>query len=90
MDCKVTISKDGSEMIIRISLPQEFRKVEFQGPKNLTARQGQVLECLRKRMQDKEIADHLNISTRTAKFHVSNILKAFKVSSRMDILLGPI
>ena len=52
---------------------------------DLTTREAQILIMVRDKKSDKEIATASNISTRTAKFHVANILKKFAVPSRHDL-----
>ena len=54
----------------------------------LTAREGQVLQLLFRRLTNKEIAHQLNISERTAKFHVSNVLNKLGLESRRNFLVG--
>lgn len=51
----------------------------------LTAREAVVLALLLAGQANKEIADWLSISERTAKFHVSNILSKFHVSTRNEL-----
>jgi DNA-binding NarL/FixJ family response regulator len=51
----------------------------------LTAREVQVLKLLLAAKADKEIANHLGISLRTAKSHVSSILRKFRCASRMEL-----
>lgn len=53
---------------------------------SLTQRERQVMEFLLRRFSNKEIAEILNISERTVKFHVSNILGKLQVSSREDLV----
>ncbi len=48
-------------------------------PVKLSLRECQVMELLRKDLQDKEIADQLNISPRTVKFHISRMLEKFEI-----------
>lgn len=48
----------------------------------LTAREGQVLQLLMRRLTNKEIAGTLSISERTVKFHVSNILSKLHLDDR--------
>jgi DNA-binding CsgD family transcriptional regulator len=50
--------------------------------KILTPRQRQVLDMIAANMENKEIAGALHMSVRTAKFHVSNLLQKFGVTSR--------
>ena len=53
---------------------------------SLTAREGQVLQLLFRRLTNKEIAYELNVSERTAKFHVSNVLNKLGFESRKNLL----
>ena len=52
----------------------------------LSPRERQVLGSLRGNLSNKEIARKLNISERTAKFHVSNLLAKFGVKRRLDLI----
>jgi DNA-binding CsgD family transcriptional regulator len=49
---------------------------------SLTAREGQILQLLMRHLANKEISKSLDISERTVKFHVSNILAKFGVEDR--------
>jgi DNA-binding NarL/FixJ family response regulator len=53
----------------------------------LTPREREVLECLLANLSNKEIARKLNITERTAKFHVSNLLAKFEVRRRVDLVM---
>lgn len=53
----------------------------------LTPREMDVFESVQERLTNKEIADRLSITVRTAKFHVSNLLEKFNVESRTDLML---
>ncbi len=53
----------------------------------LSAREKEVLELLLENFSNKEIAGRLHISSRTAKFHVSNVLAKYGLSRRTDLLL---
>ena len=55
-------------------------------PKRMTVRQEQILVFLMRGCSDKDIAQALNISCRTVKFHVSNILQKFHAKSRRALL----
>jgi DNA-binding CsgD family transcriptional regulator len=46
-----------------------------------------VLDALLENQANKEIANKLNISERTVKFHVSNLLAKFGVQRRNDLIL---
>ncbi len=53
----------------------------------LSRREKEVLDALLENQANKEIAGHLHISERTAKFHVSNLLQKFGVRRRADLIL---
>lgn len=53
----------------------------------LSRREMDVLDSLLRNQSNKEIAARLNISERTVKFHVSNLLTKFSVQRRADLLL---
>jgi DNA-binding CsgD family transcriptional regulator len=55
---------------------------------SLTAREGQVLQLLFRHLTNKEIAGQLNISERTAKFHVSNVLNKLGLANRRSLLVS--
>lgn len=57
------------------------------GPRHLSPREREVLEFLLENLSNKEIAKRLNISERTAKFHVSNLLAKFDVRRRVDLVM---
>src|SRR5712664_177863 len=57
---------------------------------SLTTREGQVLQLLFRRLTNKEIAYQLNISERTAKFHVSNVLSKLGLENRRNFLVSPL
>jgi DNA-binding NarL/FixJ family response regulator len=57
---------------------------------SLTAREGQVLQLLFRRLTNKEIAHQLNISERTAKFHVSNVVSKLGLQNRRNLLASPL
>ncbi len=52
----------------------------------LTTREQQIFDLLREGMSNKGIAQALGISERTAKFHVSNLLKKCNADSRWALL----
>ena len=49
---------------------------------SLTAREGQILQLLMRRLTNKAISKSLDLSERTVKFHVSNILAKLGVEDR--------
>jgi DNA-binding CsgD family transcriptional regulator len=52
----------------------------------LTRREEEVLQGILRSLSNKEIANELNLSERTVKFHVSSLLAKYKVHSRMELL----
>jgi DNA-binding CsgD family transcriptional regulator len=52
----------------------------------LTRREEEVLAGLMKSLANKEIANNLNLSERTVKFHVSSLLAKFHVRGRMELV----
>lgn len=57
------------------------------GPARLSRREKEVLDSLLENLSNKEIAAKLNMSERTAKFHVSNLLAKYGVRRRADLIL---
>lgn len=53
----------------------------------LSMREQEVLDGLLSNLANKEIAERLNISERTVKFHVSHLLEKFGVRRRADLIL---
>lgn len=56
-------------------------------PSTLSRREREVLESLLQNLSNKEIASKLNISERTVKFHVSNLLEKHNVRRRADLIV---
>jgi NarL family two-component system response regulator LiaR len=54
---------------------------------DLSRREQQVLDSLLQNLSNKEIANQLNISERTVKFHVSNLLAKYSVRRRADLII---
>lgn len=54
---------------------------------HLSRREKEVLGTVLESLSNKEIANRLNISERTVKFHVSNLLTKFSVQRRADLIL---
>jgi two-component system nitrate/nitrite response regulator NarL len=53
----------------------------------LSRREKEVADALLENLSNKEIANKLNISERTVKFHVSNLLQKFGVGRRADLIV---
>jgi len=52
----------------------------------LTRREEEVLSGVMRSQANKEIANTLNLSERTVKFHVSSLLAKFRVRGRMELV----
>jgi len=59
--------------------------VAMRNPVHLTRRQHEVLRGVLQSRTNKEIAEQLNISSRTVKFHVSALFARFGVADRMSL-----
>ncbi len=69
------------------SLQQTEPKTSLPSPSVLSRREQGVLGALLENLSNKEIGSRLNISERTVKFHVSNLLAKFSVQRRADLIL---
>ena len=63
------------------------RRLKVDTAADLSRREQEVLNSLLENMANKEIGNQLNISERTVKFHVSNLLAKFGVRRRADLIL---
>jgi DNA-binding NarL/FixJ family response regulator len=63
------------------------RRPQAEANTELSRREREVLDGLLENLANKEIASRLNISERTVKFHVSNLLAKFNVRRRADLIL---
>lgn len=72
----------------RLSLPSNTPPVDAASTVRLTERQRQVLRLLLKGFSNQAISLELGISPETVKLHVSALLRAHKVSSRVHLILA--
>jgi two-component system nitrate/nitrite response regulator NarL len=63
------------------------RRLKVDSSADLSRREQEVLSSLLENLSNKEIGNKLNISERTVKFHVSNLLSKFGVRRRADLIL---
>lgn len=63
------------------------RRLKVDAAADLSRRETEVLNSLLENLANKEIGSKLNISERTVKFHVSNLLNKFGVRRRADLIL---
>ncbi len=59
------------------------------GRQTTTPREDEILELVRRRLSNREIAQLLKIQVSTVKFHLSNILSKMHASSRRDLVELP-
>ncbi len=71
------------------SVVTRSRRMELARPNRIeiSRREKDIVDCLLSNLSNKEIASKLNISERTVKFHVSNLLSKFRVQRRADLIL---
>jgi len=62
---------------------------DTRGPHTTTPREDQILELIRRRLSNTEIAHLLQIRVSTVKFHVSNILSKMQARNRRDLIKPP-
>lgn len=68
-------------------LPSSRNRTMVSSSVGLSRREREVLQAVLDNLSNKEIAGQLNISERTAKFHVSNLLAKFGVQRRADLIV---
>ena len=68
-------------------LPSSRNRTLINSSVGLSRREREVLQAVLDNLSNKEIAGQLNISERTAKFHVSNLLAKFGVQRRADLIV---
>lgn len=59
------------------------------GRQTTTPREVQILELVRRRLSNKEIAELLHIQVSTVKFHLSNIFSKLHANSRRELVVAP-
>jgi DNA-binding NarL/FixJ family response regulator len=79
----IRVAHQGGSLIEPIVASRLLRQVR-DAPPDLTTRELEVLELLARGMPNREIADTLFVSERTAKFHVSAILRKLDAANRTE------
>jgi DNA-binding CsgD family transcriptional regulator len=79
---EVTIEDSGNQQVPVVELPGAEAEVARFG---LTRREREILPLLAQRLTDREIAERLSISHRTAMNHTANILHKLGLESRRDV-----
>jgi DNA-binding CsgD family transcriptional regulator len=93
---RIQVSKDGLEYIVRIETEVRIQRRTLAneggdpGPASIpmTPRERDILALVVIHKCNKEIAAELNISVRTVKFHISNLMRKCQVQGRHELLLG--
>ncbi len=65
---------------------RELRRKDGAGLEGMTSRENQIIELVKRRLSNKEIADILRIRESTVKFHLSNVYSKLQVGSRHDLI----
>jgi DNA-binding NarL/FixJ family response regulator len=76
-----------SRFVDSILTTTQGRRLRGDTQTELSRREQEVLNSLLENLANKEVASRLNISERTVKFHVSNLLAKFGVRRRADLIL---
>lgn len=76
-----------SEFVDSVLTNASGRRLKVDTGTQLSRREQEVLDQLLENLTNKEIAGKFNISERTVKFHVSNLLAKFGVRRRADLIL---
>lgn len=76
-----------TKKFLNFSAPSKESAVGERKGALLTDRENEVLLCLVKGMNNKEVAKALFISDKTVKIHVSNIFKKLEVKSRSQVVI---
>ena len=73
---------DGGSLLKPITIGQLIDQVDLKKSSQLTEREFEVLRLLASGARNKEIAEHLNLSVRTVRFHIENIYGKLGVHTR--------
>jgi DNA-binding NarL/FixJ family response regulator len=81
------VPRDLMSRYLELGQTIQTAQVPVTASKSLSRREREVLDYLLKNFSNKEIANALNISESTVKFHVSNVISRFGVRRRADLIL---
>lgn len=81
------ISPDFSKKLVAGFRHRSKREKDFKAAK-LSARERQLVECLLEAKSNKEIARTLNLSEKTIKHYMTNLMNKLNVKSRVEVVLA--
>ncbi len=81
------VSPDFSQKLMSGFRNRTRREKELQSAR-LSAREKQLVECLFEGMTNKEIARTLQLSEKTVKHYMTNLMNKLKVKSRLEVVLA--
>ena len=76
-----------AEVIEMLSRKGQHKQEALQTIEKLTSREREILRALAERLEDKEIAEKLNIASNTVRHHLKAILYKLGVNSRLQALV---
>ncbi len=82
---EISVIVDGKRHLLG-SIPIQFQLRDLKARKRLSRRQQEVLDLVVAGKCNKEIASQLFVTERTAKYHVSLLMRLFGVSSRIELI----
>lgn len=84
---EMSLGPEGVTLVIPFGMLTKILKprVVFCSSSKLTRREEQVFEGILRAQSNKEIADALNLTERTVKFHVSSLLVKYRVATRNEL-----
>jgi DNA-binding NarL/FixJ family response regulator len=86
---KIEIGLDRGCVVIRVPIELVARilqpRIQFASLQEFTSREQEVLDGICDGLQNKEIANKINVVERTVKFHVSSLFTKVGVKSRRDL-----
>jgi DNA-binding NarL/FixJ family response regulator len=86
---RMWIESDLLQEYTQSSNAARHRPADLQGEDSLTLREGEVLELVKQRLSNKEIASILAIEVSTVKYHLSNIYGKLQLASRDQLWQSP-
>jgi DNA-binding NarL/FixJ family response regulator len=82
---EISVVVDGKRHLLG-AVPIEFYLRDLKSRKALSRRHQEVLDLVAAGKMNKEIAEHLNITERTVKYHVSLLMGRFGADSRLALV----